>query len=1077
MQGLKTKSKVRIVTVFTALIMLLNTFGGGAAIAAPALSVSVQASPSIVESGASTSLEVNIHSSETKDLLVDIEIFDSSFKKVYQAFTDNIRVEAGNVRSVPFTWDVPAGLPPGTYVISLGVFGAGWNGMYEWYAGIGNVQVAEGMPQTGVPAPRNLKAVPSNTSIKLTWDSVAEAGAYDVEADGDLIESVSVPSYEHIELDPNTEHFYRVRARNGDSVGEWSAGIPSKTTFTPSNGSKLKINFKSGESSTTQMPTPEFEIYNSGSEPINLAEVKARYYFTIDGEMPLSIGYWTTVTKSYVNLQFVKMPIPSEQADYYLEVSFTPEAGILQPGAKVGVYSWMNKSDWSSFNQSNDYSYLATSSSLENENVTGYLSGTLDWGNEPILLDIPSSPDSIIGTPTDSTINVAWNPIEGATGYDIEADGTIVENLNNPSYLDEWLNPGTRHTYKVRTRKGANLSIWSSPVTVRTTGEQNLPAPVNFRGNTTENSIALSWGSLEESVTGYEIEVDGEVIDTGASTFYVHSELAAGTRHTYRVRAKDDTTRGKWSLPLTTNTIFTPTSTFDVQFHVDTLSDRAPISPYIYGTNDDLTGTENWSSRRMGGNRMSTYNWENNASNAGADYFHNSDNYIPWYYGGVPWGGNMDEPGVGVAGFHNQSLAKGAYTLATLQTAGYAANDKNGAVSQAESAPSSRWVPVIAAKNAPFSLVPDLNDNAVYMDEFVNLMVSQFGNASTPTGIKGYSIDNEPSLWQHTHPFMHPTKPGAAEVLTKGIELAKAVKKVDPYAELFGPAAYSFDELYSMHAADDWNSIKGSYSWYMDYYLDKFRVASAHENTRLLDAVDFHWYPEVTAGGHRITDSASYDNLEANLVRMQATRSLWDPTYTEDSWIGQWYSAFLPILPRTQQSIDQYNPGTKIAITEYNYGGEDNVYGGIAQADVLGIFGKYGVHFATFWKMVNHLEDAPYISAAVKLFTNYDGNNSGFGDTKVKAETSNIENSSIYASVNKDNEDELHLIVINKNNDYDMNAMLNISGGSEFTSARVFAFDEGSSDITERPGISEITGDTLTYTVPKLTAVHIILSK
>ena len=148
-----------------------------------------------------------------------------------------------------------------------------------------------------------------------------------------------------------------------------------------------------------------------------------------------------------------------------------------------------------------------------------------------------------------------------------------------------------------------------------------------------------------------------------------------------------------------------------------------------------------------------------------------------------------------------------------------------------------------------------------------------------------------------------------------------------------------------------------------------FRIASAQEGKRLLDAVDFHWYPEISAGGYRITDAGSYGNLEANLARMQAPRSLWDPTYKENSWIGTWYSDFLPIIPRTQQAIDKRYPGTKIAITEYNYGGEDNVYGGIAQADILGIFGKLGVHLATFWKMVNHLEEAPYISAAVKLFT------------------------------------------------------------------------------------------------------------
>ncbi|WP_197080947.1 glycoside hydrolase family 44 protein [Gordoniibacillus kamchatkensis] len=416
-----------------------------------------------------------------------------------------------------------------------------------------------------------------------------------------------------------------------------------------------------------------------------------------------------------------------------------------------------------------------------------------------------------------------------------------------------------------------------------------------------------------------------------------------------------------------------------------------------------------------------------------------------------------------------------AFTLATLQTAGYVARDKNGDVTQGETAPSERWDEVKAAKGAPFSLTPDLNDHVVYMDEFVNLMAHQFGDASTPTGIKGYEIDNEPSLWYSSHPYMHPSKPGAAEVVSKGIDLAKAVKKVDPSAQMFGPVSYGIDEMYDMHGADDWISVKGSYSWYMDYYLDKFRIASLQEGRRLLDVLDIHWYPEVQAGGYRITDRASYDNLEANKARMQAPRSLWDPSYTENSWISQWRSSYLPLIPRLKQSIDMYNPDTKIAITEYNYGGENNVYGGIAEADLLGIFGKYGVYETNFWKMVNGLTDAPYINSAFNLYTNYDGNHSAFGDTKIKAETSDIDNSSIYGSVFKDSNNDLHLIALNKNNDFDMNAVFNIAGGTRYASARVWAFDGSSPTVTERAPVTGISGSTFAYTIPKLTAVHIVL--
>src|SRR4051812_34731309 len=54
-----------------------------------------------------------------------------------------------------------------------------------------------------------------------------------------------------------------------------------------------------------------------------------------------------------------------------------------------------------------------------------------------------------------------------------------------------------------------------------------------------------------------------------------------------------------------------------------------PISPYIYGANDWCNPADiPLASARSGGNRLTGYNWETNASNAGLDYLHNSDNYL-----------------------------------------------------------------------------------------------------------------------------------------------------------------------------------------------------------------------------------------------------------------------------------------------------------------------------------------------------------------------------------------------------------------------------------------------------------------
>jgi hypothetical protein len=936
-----------------------------------------------------------------------------------------------------------------------------------------SLTVKMGVSET-VGIPSNINAVPTETTIALAWDSVEKATAYEVEVGGEIY-NISTPAFTHKELTPDATYTYRVRGKNSITVGQWSESIEVKTLPSVISSTPIKVKVKTGTNTSTQMPSPGFEIHNDSKSSIPLKDIKMRYYFTIDTEKPLTIGFWTTTTKEHVTTRFVKMPIPSETADHYLELGFTEGSSNLQPGGKVGIYTWVNKSDWSSFNQTNDFSFTHSNDYTENEKVTAYLSNQLKWGKEPILKAMPAFPFNIKLVPENTQITVKWDLVEDATGYDLEADGTIIENITGPSYIHKWLNPGTRHTYKVRAKKGNSLSVWSSTLSVKTTGEQDLPAP-NVTAKKSTNEITLQWEALKEEISSYEIELDGILLDLGKSTNYTHPNLASPSTHTYRVRAKDGETLGKWSSLLTLNTIYEPTGTYDVHFTVDPSRENAPISPYIYGTNDDLTGTENFTARRIGGNRMTTYNWENNASNAGDDWHHSSDNYIPWYYGGIPWDGNMDEPGIGISGFHQRSLNQKAYTLATLQTSGYVAADKNGNVSENEKATSGRWVKVLPSKNAPFSLIPDLKDNAVYMDEFVNYLVHKHGNASTATGIKGYSIDNEPALWSKTHPYMHPEKATSVEVLTKSVELSKAVKKVDPFAEMFGPVLYGFSS-YLFLDSNDWDSIKGSYDWYIDYYLDKMRMASAEEGKRLLDVLDLHWYPEVASStGVRITSSNTNDNIEVNKLRLQAPCSLWDASYQENSWIGQHYRSYLPLIPRLQQSIDMYNNGTKLAFTEYNYGGENHVTGGMATADVLGIFGKYNVYMANYWKMVSKTEDAPYSSAAFKMYNNYDGKGSKFGDTKVKAETSDIENSSIYGSIFKDHEGSLHLIVMNKNYEHDMNAIFDLAG-DEYRSARVFAFDSESSVITERAPVPSIKNGSFIYNIPKLTVCHIVLSK
>ena len=125
--------------------------------------------------------------------------------------------------------------------------------------------------------------------------------------------------------------------------------------------------------------------------------------------------------------------------------------------------------------------------------------------------------------------------------------------------------------------------------------------------------------------------------------------------------------------------------------------------------------------------------------------------------------------------------------------------------------------------------------------------------------------------------------------------------------------------------------------------------------------------------------------------------------------------------------------------------------------------------------MTNYWGQGGYIDTAIKMYTNYDGLNSKFGDMNVAASMSNKVDSSIYASVSNEMPCELHLIVINKNQYNDITGTFNITSSQNFYSGRVWKFDNTSSTISETTGISTITNNSFTYTIPIKSVCHIVL--
>jgi hypothetical protein len=143
------------------------------------------------------------------------------------------------------------------------------------------------------------------------------------------------------------------------------------------------------------------------------------------------------------------------------------------------------------------------------------------------------------------------------------------------------------------------------------------------------------------------------------------------------------------------------------------------------------------------------------------------------------------------------------------------------------------------------------------------------------------------------------------------------------------------------------------------------------------------------------------------LLRNRSTRGLWDPNYVDESWIN----APVYLIPRLKNWVATYYfPDTPVAITEYNWGAESNINGATAQADIFGIFGREGLDLATRWTTPDP-STPTYL--AMKMYRNYDGAKSSFGDTSVSATVANPDQLSAFAAQSSSDE-ALTVMVINK---------------------------------------------------------------
>jgi hypothetical protein len=358
-----------------------------------------------------------------------------------------------------------------------------------------------------------------------------------------------------------------------------------------------------------------------------------------------------------------------------------------------------------------------------------------------------------------------------------------------------------------------------------------------------------------------------------------------------------------------------------------------------------------------------------------------------------------------------------------------------------------------------------------FITQWIKHLTDKYGTAAKG-GVSYYALDNEPMIWSGTHRDIHPEAPTYDEMRDRAYQYGAAIKAADPSAKILGPVEDGWCRyLFSM--AD--NCLPGKdyqthgNTQYVPWYLQQMRSYEQQHGTRLLDYLDLHFYPSANG-----VSLAPVGNTATQALRLRSTRALWDATYIDESWISDTANGGVAVqlIPRMKRWVAENYPGTKLAITEYNWGAPESINGALTQADVLGIFGREGLDLATYWGDV--VASQPF-TFAFRMYRNYDGAGHGFGDTGVEASSTDQGKLAVY-SAQRSLDGALTILVVNKS-DSDLSSSVGVAGFNPSSSAAVYRYSQANLAKNERLADQAVTASGFSATFAANSITLLVLAE
>ena len=472
---------------------------------------------------------------------------------------------------------------------------------------------------------------------------------------------------------------------------------------------------------------------------------------------------------------------------------------------------------------------------------------------------------------------------------------------------------------------------------------------------------------------------------------------------------------------------------------------------------------------RSGGNAMTRYNWKLNADNGAAD----------WYFKnrGTPI---QNLTGNGYLRHFQDAHARGGSAYQTVPMIGWVAKDN-----KSYSFPTSKFGPQrsfepghpdvgdgLRPDGKPIRGTDPRETSVGVGPDFVAEAVKFTATHASKAGTRYWVLDNEPMLWHQTHRDVRPEPLSYDELWDRTVAYAEAIKKADPAAKVAGFCSWGWTDLY--YSAKDEGG--NGYATRPDsrahggeplgeWFIRKCGEYKNRTGRPLVDVFDLHWYPQAQHHGKTPYHGKGMD-VALNELRVRTPRDLWDPGYTQESWIRDTVDRQpTRVLRRVREWIDRHNPGMEISLGEYNFGGSDSITGALAQADVFGILAREKVNLAFIWNMPEGSQHLAWM-----LYRNFDGEGGRFGTTLLPAESSHPD-LSIYAA--KRDDGAITIVVINKN--LGGASELKLDGAGLNGKLRVWRIEQKSNKVSELPGEGATVAGSVRMTLPPASASMLVI--